>query len=186
MRIGLISDTHIPGGAMEMPEEVARAFEGVKLILHSGNIFNSATLDWLERIAPVKAAGSVDRDHQSWNDPRVAEKQIVEVEGHTIGVIHDLAVPGIGGQVYPGTIAAYYPANASLSTDMEKIFDSKVSIVIFGHTHEAMAEEHNGVLLINPGSPTLPNQLRKLGNVMILELTSGERGAKVVALADFS
>ena len=64
MRIGLISDTHIPGGAMAIPQEVVRAFEGVELILHSGNIYTAASLDWLERIAPVKAAGSVDRDRK--------------------------------------------------------------------------------------------------------------------------
>lgn len=186
MKIGLISDTHIPGGAMEVPPEVVRALEGVELILHAGNIYTAASLDWLERIAPVKAAGSADRDHQYWSDPRVAEKQVLEVEGHTLGVIHELEVPGIGGRVYPGTIATYYPDSSSLSLDMEKIFGREVSIVVYGHTHEVLAEEHNGVLLINPGSPTLRNQLRKLGNVAVLELTRGGREAKIVDLADFS
>jgi putative phosphoesterase len=186
MRIGLISDTHIPGGAMEVPSVVERAFEGVELILHAGNIYESAILDWLERIAPVKAAGSVDRDHQCRDDPRVAEKQVLELEGNNIGVVHDLTVPGVGGQVYPGTIAKYFPDNPSLSPGMEKIFGRDVSIVVYGHTHEVMVEEHDGLLLINPGSATLRNQLRKLGHVVILELTRGGREAKIVDLADLS
>ena len=38
MRIGLLSDTRIPGIAKEVPPQVARAFEGVDLILHAGGI----------------------------------------------------------------------------------------------------------------------------------------------------
>ena len=120
MRIGLISDTHIPGGATEVPSNVVKAFNGVDLILHAGNIYTSPVLDWLERIAPVKAAGSADRDRQCHGDPRVAEMQVLEVEGHTIGVTHDLMVPGFGGYVYPGSLANQFhhdgPRDCSLGT----------------------------------------------------------------------
>ena len=68
MRIGVISDTHIPGGATEVPAAVAEIFEGVDLILHAGNIYTRPTLDWLEQIAPIKVAGSVDRDRQCHGD----------------------------------------------------------------------------------------------------------------------
>ena len=82
MRIGLISDTRIPGSATEVPPQVTRAFEGVDLILHAGGIQATRVLDWLERIAPVKAVGRVQgRQYESSNpftvetadDPRVAE-----------------------------------------------------------------------------------------------------------------
>ena len=185
MRIGVISDTHIPGGAMEVPERVARAFEGVELILHAGNVYEPATLDWLEGIAPVKAAGSEARDRQCWGDPRVDEKQVLEIEGHTIGMIHDLVVPGYGGDVYPGTIGTYL-SNISISAAMEKVFGKAVDIVIFGHSCRVTVEEHDGVLMINPGSPTLRNQMRMIGNVAILELTSGGREVKSIDLADMS
>ena len=46
-----------------------------------------------------------------------------------------------------------------------------------------MVETHQGILFVNPGSPTLPNQLRKLGTVGILELTSELRSARIVDLA---
>jgi len=62
MKIGLISDTHIPGVVMEVPSKVNKAFEGVDMILHAGNVYTPKILDWLERIAPVKVAGSLDRD----------------------------------------------------------------------------------------------------------------------------
>ena len=53
MKIGLISDTHNPGAALEPPYEVAKAFEEVDLILHAGDIYVTSCLDWLEQIAPV-------------------------------------------------------------------------------------------------------------------------------------
>ena len=59
MRIGLLSDTRIPGVASEVPPQVTRAFEGVDMILHAGGIQASYVLDWLEQIAPVKAVGRI-------------------------------------------------------------------------------------------------------------------------------
>ena len=53
MRVGLISDTHSPAMGVHPPEEVRRAFVGVDLILHAGDIYSSECLDWLEEIAPV-------------------------------------------------------------------------------------------------------------------------------------
>ncbi|SVE15068.1 uncharacterized protein METZ01_LOCUS467922, partial [marine metagenome] len=182
VRIGLISDTHIPGGAAEIPEAVSRVFSGVDLILHSGNIYKPAILDQLETIAPVKAAGSVDRDHQCRDDPRVEEKQILNIEGHSIGVVHDLILPGWGGDVYPGSIETYL-SDISIPTVMEEIFGTAVDIVIFGHSCRVTIEEHDEVLLINPGSPTLRNQLRMIGHVAILDLKPGERHVQSIDLS---
>ena len=46
-----------------------------------------------------------------------------------------------------------------------------------------MVETHQGILLVNPGSPTLPRQVRKLGTVAILELTPEGREARIIDLA---
>ena len=40
MRIGLITDTHIPDIASKMPDEVAEAFDKVDLIFHAGDIYD--------------------------------------------------------------------------------------------------------------------------------------------------
>ena len=56
MKIGVISDTH----GLVRPE-VYKAFEGVDLILHAGDIGTMDVIIELEAIAPVKAvAGNVD------------------------------------------------------------------------------------------------------------------------------
>ncbi|MBI2856419.1 MAG: metallophosphoesterase family protein [Chloroflexi bacterium] len=182
MRIGLISDTHIPGTGKEPPYQVARAFEGVDLILHAGDIYVPSCLDWLEQLAPVQAVeyhGSRNFD----GDLRVSEQRTVEVDGHTIGMVHDFMLPGVQKEIRPGVIEADFPRNGSLSEAVQKVFGAPVNIVVFGHTHEAIVEDHQGVLFVNPGSPSLPKQLRRLGTVAILELTSQRPNAHIVDLA---
>ena len=70
MRIGLVADTHIPGAAAELPEQVAQAFRGVDLILHGGDIYTPSVLDELERIAPVLAAKGDDDSGELLTDSR--------------------------------------------------------------------------------------------------------------------
>ncbi len=190
MRLGLISDTHMPGAALddsrELPKQVIKAFENVEMILHVGDIYAASCLDWLEQhIAPVcavefAAAGLIK------DDPRVEEKRVLELEGHRIGMVHDFHAQGLPEEPIEGAIEKYRARNGDLSVKKisEEFFGSPVDIVIFGHTHDRMIEEHNGILLVNPGSPVLPRQTRKLGTVGILEISNGSRHAKIINLAD--
>ena len=185
MRIGIISDTHNPSVGKEPPPEVARAFEGVELILHAGDIYQPTCLDWLERIAPVKAVELGSRAHFS-NDSRVAEMQVFELEGYTIGMVHDLMLPGMTTEVLPGVIENRFPSSIPLPSSVSEFFGAPVNTVIFGHTHHAVVEEHQGILLVNPGSPSLPRMVQQLGQVAIMELSPGRRNARIVDLADYS
>ena len=61
MRVGVVSDTHIPSRAPAIPPGVFEAFEGVHLILHAGDVSVRAALDELAALAPVHAvAGNID------------------------------------------------------------------------------------------------------------------------------
>ena len=185
MRIGLISDTHLPGMEKEPPYQVARAFEGVDLILHAGDIYIPSCLDWLEQFAPVQAV----EHHGSANfkgDSRVSEQRTVEVEGYTIGMVHDFMLPGVQKEIRPGVIEADFPPGESLPQAVQKAFGAPVNIVVFGHSHVAIVEDHQGVLFVNPGSPVLPRQIRRLGSVAVLELTSQGRSAHIVELSTLS
>ena len=55
MLIGVISDTHIPYRATNIPKKVFEEFKDVDLILHAGDIEELSVLDELKKIAPVKA-----------------------------------------------------------------------------------------------------------------------------------
>lgn len=182
MKIGLISDTHIPTAAKELPRQVATAFAGVDLILHAGDIYAVSCLNWLERIAPVKAVEQGGSSYYA-NDGRVAERRVLELGGHSIGMVHELVLRGLVGEPFPGAIAAGFSLDDSVLLALASFFGKKVDIVVFGHTHEALVEEHEGVLLINPGSPLLPRHIRRLGTVGLLELSHGPPQARLIELA---
>ena len=194
MRIGLLSDTRIPGIAKEVPPQVARAFEGVDLILHAGGIQADYVLDWLERIAPVRAVGRIQgRQYETSipyalesGDARVAEQHILQLEGHTLGMVNALDLNDINDDVFPGFLAARNLPAGAIARMVESVFGSPVDIVVFGRTLEAMVEEHDGILFVNPGSPTIPKNSMRLGQVAIMELASGSRDARIVELAEFN
>ena len=61
MRIGVLSDTHIPTRARCLPPEIFTVFKNVELILHAGDLVDPLVLSELETLAPVQAvAGNMD------------------------------------------------------------------------------------------------------------------------------
>ena len=187
MKIGVISDTHNPSVGAAPPPEVAIAFQGVGVILHAGDIYVPSCLDWLEKIAPVYAV-EMEADAQFNEDPRVGNKtRVLRFEGHTIGLTHDLLVPGMVQEITEySPLSKHFPPDADLSAALETVFDVAVDIVIFGHTHYPVVEEFQGILMVNPGSPSLPKQLRRLGQVAVMELEPDLKRAKILDLSTFS
>ncbi|HIM37872.1 MAG TPA: metallophosphoesterase [Dehalococcoidia bacterium] len=186
MKIGVISDTHNPSVRADPPPEVATAFRGVDLILHAGDIYLPSCLDWLEKIAPVYAVELGSDAHFS-NDSRVVDKtRVLRLEGQSIGITHDLLVPGMAQEITEySPLSRHFPANADLSAALETVFDTTVNIVIFGHTHYPVVEEFQDILMVNPGSPSLPKQLRRLGQVAILDLGPNHKRAEILDLSAF-
>lgn len=133
MRIGVVSDTHIPRRARCIPRQVFDGLMGVDLIIHAGDIVCMQVLSELSTIAPVQAVcGNMDPTEVRRQVPRT---RIVEADGWRIGVVH-----GDG---------------ASGSTKLRALRTfSDVHCVVFGHSHRACCERHGSVLLFNPGSPT--------------------------------
>ena len=185
MKIGLISDTHIPSMGKEPPPQVVRAFEGVDLILHAGDIYTDDCIRWLERIAPVHATTSF-RASGGEGAPRVSNPIVVDADGHSIGLVHQLIMYPLADDVRPGAIAKRYPAGESIPKELSEIFGKPIDIVVFGYTHKAMIESHQGVLFVNPGSPTMVGDVMKIGTVAILELTPQGPDARIIELAGLS
>ena len=84
-------------------------------------------------------------------------------------MVHDLIIPGMGGEVMQDTIPRQFAAEGSLPKALEGVFGAPIDIVVFGHTHYAVVQKHQGVLVVNPGSPTLPRQVRRLGQYTLEE-----------------
>ncbi len=168
MRIGLVADTHIPRDAKSLPPHVKVALDGVDLILHAGDIYLSTVLDELETIAPVLAArGNGDRD---LSDPRVKDYLVLDLAGFKVGLTH--------------TFYRETPLTP-LGKVMEQEFGTPVDVIVFGDTHVVVLERCQDVLVVNPGSPTLPNGRFELGTVGLLEIVGGSVSARIVQLSEF-
>lgn len=167
--VGLISDTHIPRDIKALPLHVKEAFKEVDLILHAGDIYLPEILDELEAIAPVLAA----RGNGDWDfppDQRVKEVHVLTINGLHLGMTHGINYPG-----FPG-----YPFDRT----MERVFGQYMDIVVFGDTHVALLERYNSTLVVNPGSPTLPNGLFELGTVGLLEIKDSQASAHIIRLSE--
>ncbi len=132
-RIGIISDTHIPH--FSFPDAVWTLFDGVDLIIHAGDLSTLSVLSQLETIAPVIAVqGNVEREDVVHTLPIKREV----VVGHCrIGVVHILG----DSRYYERTARREFP---------------NARVVVFGHSHTPYNQEHNRLLLFNPGSATDP------------------------------
>lgn len=129
MRIGVISDTHVSSFA-EIPERILATLAEVDLIVHTGDFVAKGVLDGLKRLGEVKAVrGNMDSEELKRILPK---KELLEVEGKRIGIIHGWGAPfGIVDRV-------------------GGMFEN-VDIIIFGHSHQAKNEVKNGILFFNPG-----------------------------------
>jgi putative phosphoesterase len=169
MRIGLIADTHVrdPRQA-DLGAEVADVLRGSDLIFHLGDVYCAEVLDWLELFAPVYCAEGNGDPHLR-GDRRVKRAHVLELCGLKVGLLH--------GYDYPE------PPWRSLESAMETEFGGPVDVMLFGDTHVAVAGWCKGVLLVNPGSPTIPNGLPDMpGTLGILSLGGPEPRAEIVKL----
>jgi len=160
MLIGLISDTHIPDRAKQLPQNVFDAFSDVDLILHAGDLTSLEVINQLEQIAPVMAVqGNMDRV----NGINLPKAKVVEAEGLKIGIVH--------GEVYPR-------ADTQQLVYLAK--ELNVDILISGHSHQPKIEKKDGVLLINPGSPIVPRLADR--TVMLLEINNKEVDVEIIKI----
>ena len=167
MRIGLLTDTHLPGIIRTLDELgplPGEFLSSVDLILHGGDLTSPIVLDWCEQFAPVICSTG---NNDPIPDPRMKEVQVLELEGWTVGMIHSLE-----GQ--------FRPIN-----ELQSLFPTEVEIMISGHTHKERLEYREGVLLINSGSITFPQHKEvRLGTVGILELEPGIARAEIFPLGE--
>ena len=183
MRIGLISDTHSAGSGRDLPAPVLDALAGVELILHCGDLECLGVLDYLETVAPVLAVRGYE-DPVEDGDRLAAVTRVVAVDGVSIGMVHDIQWPGPKIPTSPdGTGLEFPPGDAGLL--LAKKFGQPVDVVIFGDTHEELVCRRDGMLLVNPGSPTYPGKKHprgSLGTIGLLDVADGAVKATIIYL----
>jgi putative phosphoesterase len=128
-----------------------RELERADLILHAGDVVAASVLLELEAFAPVEAVvGNMDEPALRAELP---ERRVVEVEGVRIGMVH---IPG---------------ARAGRDDRLVSWFPG-CDAVVYGHTHLPQVEQHRGVWILNPGSPT-ERRRAAAHSMLVLEVDRG-------------
>ncbi|MFC3209746.1 MULTISPECIES: metallophosphoesterase family protein [Planomicrobium] len=134
-KVLILSDTHIPARAKQLPKILLDACEEADLILHAGDWQNLDVFFELSAYTEtIGVAGNVD----PWEIvDRFGKKKIVTVENLKIGIVHG---DGTGKTTEQRAVEAFA--------------EDEVDLIVFGHSHIPLMKEINGVTLFNPGSPT--------------------------------
>ena len=151
-RIGIFSDTH--GSISNLPAFKSRLGQ-LDSLFHLGDVSEDAPL-----LAASLNTGfvSVRGNCDHWSS--LPLKQIITWDRHKILLLH--------GHTCFGKLALSYQAEAS-----------GCDIVCYGHSHVASVEEHNGILLINPGSLSLPRS-SKGPSCAVLTIDGNSRSAEIL------
>lgn len=135
IRIAVISDTHMPKKAKQLPQALVAGLENVDYILHVGDWQTLALYEELSGFAPVDGvAGNVDGEEIL---ERFGKKKILTFGSVRIGLVHG---DGTGKTTEKRAI--------------ESFAGEEVDVILFGHSHIPLLKEVDGLILFNPGSAT--------------------------------
>ena len=180
-RIGVLADNHSrTADGSDVPQAVLDAFAGVDLIVHCGDAGSWGTLDRLATVAPV--VGVAGGHNGTGTDERISgDRRVIDAGGLRAGVVHDLVHFGLTTESTP----AFKPTSDDLAKALETFFGEPIDILLYAGTHVPRIAWASGMLLVNGGSPTLPNDRPQgsLGTVAIVEVTDGIASARIVELA---
>jgi len=134
MMVVVLADTHTLGRTRPLPSGAWPYIESADHILHAGDVCDPALLDELASFAPVTVVlGNCDGyDVKHWGAQTETQLQLGAV---AIGMVHDSGL-----------------APNRRKRLLERFPQARV--VVFGHSHLPCNEDEEGLLLLNPGSPT--------------------------------
>lgn len=135
MRLLLMSDTHLPKRAKELPAELLEQIARADVVVHAGDWVDTATLDLLESRSRrlIGVYGNNDGPELRARLPEVAR---AELGGLRFGVVHETGA----AQGRERRCADRFPG---------------LDVLVFGHSHIPWdTTAPGGLRLLNPGSPT--------------------------------
>ncbi|GAA4119849.1 YfcE family phosphodiesterase [Knoellia locipacati] len=134
MRLLLLADTHLPARARDLPRQVWAEAEAADVVIHAGDWVTPDLLDALEARA-ARVVGVWGNNDGAELRRRLPEVAHVELGGLRWGVVHETGPK----QRREERMRAEHP---------------DVDVLVFGHSHIPWDTEHDGLRLLNPGSPT--------------------------------
>ncbi|TDX53318.1 phosphodiesterase [Orenia marismortui] len=174
MKIGVISDIH---GSLTSFKKAVECLDDVEMILVAGDILYHGARNPLPEGYNTKALVSEINDF---------EGNLLAVKGNVDAVVDDWVLPyplpeyavvdnnGCRIVMYHG----YQHENEQDRIEFAKRFGA--DILIFGHTHQPVAKKVDGVVLLNPGSISLPKQEPKVATLAVIN----EDKIEIISLDD--
>lgn len=160
IRIAVISDTH--GDFRNVGRVRARLGGRLDWLLHGGDHFQDAPRVAVNLgVDPSRVRAVVGNCDYPLREPT---RQVLELEGVKILLIH-----GHHDGVKHGFQRVYLRAA-----------EVGARVVIFGHSHVAMNDDDGRILLLNPGSLTLPHVATDPPSCALLEISAGHVTAKLI------
>jgi putative phosphoesterase len=153
VRVAVIGDTHLPRGSRRLPEGCCAELARADAILHAGDLCSVLFLQELRALGPPVHAVFGNVDEAAVRD-ELPEELVVELAGQRVGLVH-IPGPRAGREA---RLLARFPGCAA---------------VVYGHTHVSEVVRHEGVWILNPGSPT---ERRRSPFRSMLVLGVGPRG----------
>jgi len=155
MKIGVIADTHVHR-ISELPSSLINDLTRMDMVVHLGDFHSEDLVNDLKEINNFRGvAGNHDM-----HIPGLPEKDLVEVDGKRIGIIHG------HGCVFP----------FGLKWGLLTQFEGKMDAILYGHTHSPRNIIEEGILFFNPGSVIgrFPAMHRSYGVLTVGEELRGE------------
>jgi uncharacterized protein len=134
-RLLLLTDTHVPTRAKDLPPQVWGEVEAADVVVHAGDWVDVSLLDALEERSRRLIACYGNNDGPALRQ-RLPEVARVELDGLRLAVVHETGAK----QGREARCARAYP---------------DVDVLVFGHSHIPWdTTAGSGLRLLNPGSPT--------------------------------
>jgi uncharacterized protein len=130
IRIGILSDTHLYSVTEEFVSALDRAFKGVDILFHAGDMTAKVVYDYLSNWDLRAVAGNMDDFDLARLLP---QKRVEEIMGVRIGIMHGRGCPQGIEDVVCG-----------------EFFD--VDVIVFGHSHVPLNNRRGKRILFNPGA----------------------------------
>lgn len=162
--IAVISDSHIPKRAKEIPEEFYDIMDEAEKVVHCGDFETEEFYRELDQSHDDFTAVKGNNDFFE-----IPVSETFSERGASFGVYHG---SGINPRGHPATLAK----------TAERL-DSK--ILFHGHTHVQSVQEKRGKILLNPGSCTgLARDGTGIPKMMTVEIDDGEIFVELLSLKD--
>lgn len=146
MRIIVVGDTH---GCINFFVDKIRTMDKPDLILYLGDYARDG-----EKISVELGVDTI----------------IVKGNGDLGTVYNDDEIIEIRGKKIFFTHGHKYNVNSGLNNIYYKGLEIKADIILFGHTHIPLNIIENNIIIMNPGSPTLPRSPERIPTFGLIEI----------------